>query len=108
MAHLIKMKFPVVPVFILILFTCVVSAIWFISPSDKNTGPKTWSAFIYNHGYDSGKYKKTDNFGSYETCRDFAREQSAFYDDVPWECGSMCQFDTRKQGFQCKEMKNER
>ena len=102
-----KMKFPVVPVFVLILLTCFASAIWFISPKDKQNQPETWSAFIYTHGYDSGKYKKTDHFNNYDSCKDFAREQSSFYDDVPWECGSNCAFDTRKQGFQCQEMRNE-
>ncbi|ABM23471.1 MULTISPECIES: hypothetical protein [Shewanella] len=101
------MKFPVVPVFILILFTCFASAIWFISPDSKDDHHQTWSSFIYTHGYDSGKYKKTDNFDHYDACRDFARVQSSLYDNVPWECGLNCEFDPRKQGFQCKKMKND-
>ena len=101
------MKFPVLPVFVLILFSCFISAIWFISSSEKDTRPETWSSFIYTHGFDSGKYKKTDNFDSYETCRDFSKEQSLLFDAAPWECGLKCDFDSRKQGFQCLEMRNE-
>lgn len=101
------MKFPVVPVFVLILFTCVAGAIWFISPEDTKDREQSWSAYIYTHGYDSGKYQKTDNFGDYETCRDFAREQSQLHNNVPWECGLLCDFNNQKQGFQCKEMRSD-
>lgn len=101
------MKFPVGPVFVLILLTCFASAIWVVSHHNKKNQPETWTSFVYYHGYDSEKYKKNDNFNSYESCKSFAKEQSSFYDNVPWECGLMCVFDTRKQGFQCQEMRNE-
>ncbi|MGL5359947.1 MAG: hypothetical protein ACRDBI_09580 [Shewanella sp.] len=102
------MKFPVVPVVVLLLLTCFASAIWAIYVVDRPLRQQTWSSFIYTHGYQSGKYKKTDNFNSYNSCRDATLAQSAFYDNAPWECGQGCQFDSRSQGFHCAAMQNER
>ena len=63
--HELKMKFPVVPVFVLIILSCFVSTIWLISSGEKAAQPLTWS-FLINFHNDSVKHKNTNNVYRFE------------------------------------------
>ncbi len=69
--------------------------------------PDSWSAFVYANGYNSGAYKKTDNFKDYTSCEKFAKQQAHELGEVVWECGLNCWFDSSRQGFQCAKMKRD-
>ncbi|ASJ95475.1 hypothetical protein [Shewanella marisflavi] len=92
--------------FVFILFALLAGVIYWITAEETQQQPETWSAFVYAHGYNSGRYKKTDDFDDYESCKTFAIEQSKTLGDVLWECGLRCRFDNSRQGFQCDAMQN--
>ncbi|MCG9713058.1 hypothetical protein L1D32_16545 [Shewanella insulae] len=93
--------------FVIILFSLLAGALYWIALEEETQqAPETWSAFVYAHGYNSGRYKKTDDFEDYESCKAFATEQAKELGDVLWECGLRCRFDNSRQGFQCETMQN--
>ena len=93
--------------FVVIIFSLLAGALYWITAEETQQTPETWSAFVYAHGYNSGRYKKTDDFEDYESCKAFATEQAKALGDVLWECGLRCRFDNSRQGFQCETMKNQ-
>ncbi|MGB2519964.1 hypothetical protein [Shewanella algae] len=101
------MKFSPSLLITLGLFTALGIVLVAINQDSKPKGPETWSAFIYTHGFDSGRYIKEDDFGDYASCKAFAIEKSQAAEGAPWECGSYCRFDSRRQGFQCEQMRND-
>lgn len=92
--------------FIIVLFSILVGAIAWINQAQQSKGPETWSAFVYTHGYNSGRYKKTDDFEDYLSCKAFAQQQADQLGNPVWECGLRCRFDSSRQGYQCDTMKN--
>ncbi|QLE87048.1 MULTISPECIES: hypothetical protein [Shewanella] len=92
--------------FIVSIIAIVAFAISQINQSEQHHYSETWSAFVYTHGYNSGRYQKTDDFSDYQQCKTFAQQQSADQGDVVWQCGLNCRFDSSRQGFQCETMKN--
>ncbi len=93
--------------FVTLLFTGLVAAIFSINQSETSTAIQSWSAFIYKNGYNSGQYDKKDDFDSYQHCKLYAEKASKQLDGVTWECGLNCRFDSMRQGFHCDAMSNE-
>ncbi len=56
------MKFSPSLLITLGLFTALGIVLVAINQDAKPKGPETWSAFIYTHGFDSGRYIKEDDF----------------------------------------------
>ncbi|MPY25929.1 hypothetical protein FM037_02110 [Shewanella psychropiezotolerans] len=94
-------------ILVTLIFIALGTSLYLINSSEKSHSPETWSSFVYTNGYNSGRYKKQDDFISYETCREHAVETSVRFDNAPWECGLRCRFDSSRQGFQCETMKRE-
>ncbi|WP_394204587.1 hypothetical protein [Shewanella waksmanii] len=92
--------------FILGVVAILAVVITSINHSEKSVQPASWSAFIYTHGYNSGRYDKKDDFADYQQCKAYAEQQSALKGDVAWQCGLNCRFNNSRQGFQCETMKN--
>ncbi|QYJ86541.1 hypothetical protein K0I73_01945 [Shewanella mesophila] len=92
--------------FVIVLLLIVSAAIVSINQDQKTQEPETWSAFVYAHGYNSGRYKKTDDFDDYPSCKLFAEQQASELGNVVWECGLRCRFDSSRQGYQCETMQN--
>ncbi|MCZ4337166.1 hypothetical protein [Shewanella colwelliana] len=92
--------------FVALLFSVVGAVIIWINQGQQRDEPETWSAFVYANGYNSGRYKKTDDFDDYVSCKTFATEQAQQLGNVVWECGLRCRFDASRQGFQCETMQN--
>lgn len=93
-------------IFVVLIFIALGSTLYLITDSEKSQSPETWSSFVYSNGYQSGRYKKEDDFESYQACRAFSLEQSVQFDNAPWECGLRCRFDSSRQGFQCEAMES--
>ena len=92
--------------FVFTLFALLAGVIYWITAEEAQQQPETWSAFVYANGYNSGRYKKTDDFDNYDNCKIFAVKQSKALGGVLWECGLRCRFDNSRQGFQCETMQN--
>ena len=101
------MKLSMAGVFTLGLFASVIATVAWINHSEQKDDTETWTAFVYTHGYESGRYQKTDNLENYQACKSFAQALSAEFDAAPWECGLQCGFDSRRQGYQCEKLKND-
>lgn len=93
-------------IFVVLLFSGLGGAIYYINQTEKSAKPESWSAFIYKNGYNSGRYDKKDGFDSYPNCKAYAQQQSAKLEDAAWECGLNCRFDSMRQGFHCETMEN--
>lgn len=94
-------------IFVILLFTGLVWTIFNINQTEQSNSYATWSSFIYKNGYNSGKYEKTDDFDDYPSCKVFSEQQSKQLNNVVWECGLNCSFDSMRQGFHCEKMTNE-
>lgn len=94
-------------IFVVLIFTILAATLYLITDSEKSPSPETWSSFVYTNGYNSGRYKKVDDFESYQACREFSLEKSFQFENVPWECGLRCRFDSSRQGFQCETMESD-
>ncbi len=99
-----KNSLPII--FVITLFTCLGVTLYLINQSEASDEPQTWSSFVYTNGYNSGRYKKVDDFEDYPSCRAYSLEKSTEYNHAPWECGLGCRFDSTRQGYQCKKMEN--
>lgn len=93
--------------FVVLLFIGLGAAIYHINQTEVSSHPESWSAFIYKGGYSSGNYHKQDDFDDYPSCKTYAENESSKLNDVAWECGLNCRFDSMRQGFHCETMKNE-
>jgi len=100
-----KNSLPII--FVISLFMTLGVTIYLINQSEASDEPETWSSFVYTNGYNSGRYKKVDDFEDYPSCRAYSLEKSVEHDQAPWECGLRCRFDSSRQGFQCETMENE-
>ncbi|WP_076412063.1 hypothetical protein [Shewanella sp. UCD-KL12] len=94
-------------IIVTIIFTTLGASLYLINRSETHNEPETWSSFVYTNGYNSGRYKKVDDFNDYQSCRTFSLETSAKFDNAPWECGLRCRFDSSRQGFQCEKMQSD-
>lgn len=100
-----KNSLPII--FVVTLFMTLGLTLYLINQSEASDEPETWSSFVYTNGYNSGRYKKVDDFEDYPSCRGYSLEKSAENGQAPWECGLRCRFDSSRQGFQCETMENE-
>lgn len=91
----------------LVLFSSLAAAIYFINASEQDARPESWSSFIYTGDYGSGRYQKQDGFPNLETCRNYSNDKENNANSSPWECGLHCEFDSRRQGFECQTMEND-
>ncbi|MCL1050103.1 hypothetical protein L2755_10755 [Shewanella abyssi] len=94
-------------IFVILLFTGLTWTIVSINQSEQTSSYETWSSFIYKGGYNSSRYEKTDDFDDYPSCKAFSEQQSKRLNNVVWECGLNCSFDSMRQGYHCKTMTNE-
>lgn len=94
-------------ILVTLIFITLGTSLYLINSSEKSHSAETWSSFVYTNGYNSGRYKKQDDFISYEACSEHALATSVKFDNAPWECGLRCRFDSSRQGFQCETMKRE-
>ncbi|WP_064791283.1 hypothetical protein [Shewanella woodyi] len=90
----------------LVIFLVLGITLYLISPANQKEQPESWSSFVYTQGYESGRYKKLDDFNDYASCRAYSIETSEKFEQAPWECGLRCRFDSSRQGFQCEAMEN--
>ncbi|MBW8182779.1 hypothetical protein [Shewanella nanhaiensis] len=90
----------------LVIFLALGVTLYLIGPTNQKEQPESWSSFVYTQGYESGRYKKLDDFNDYTSCRAYSIETSAKFEQAPWECGLRCRFDSSRQGFQCEAMEN--
>lgn len=100
------MKLSVPVIFTCCLLITVSAVVFWINRNSQPTIPNDWTAFVYHHGFGSANYLKKEGFTDYQQCRDYARTQSAKYENAPWECGGGCRFDSRRQGYVCEDMRN--
>lgn len=96
---------PAMPFIVaIIIFTGFGTALYGISQSEQTKTAEVWSAFIYNNGFNSGRYQKEDGFQSFKQCKAYAESAESNPNGANWECGLNCGFDSRRQGFQCDTM----
>lgn len=91
----------------ILLFSAAAASLIGINQTQQDSGPETWSAFVYSQGFNSGHYQKQDDFNDYPSCKAFAIQQAKAQGDVVWECGLRCRFDSSRQGFQCETMRRD-
>ena len=60
----------------MVIFLILGITLYLVSPPKSAEEVKTWSSFVYPAGYESGRYKKVDNFSDYASCKTYSIDSS--------------------------------